>query len=866
MRTRSQAVKATEGGEQPSPLRVWAPPPRTRQAARPARQASARATTASPPAVAASEAAAEPIAPMAPSLVCRGPAEPQSLLHVWVDARAEVLASARPVEDPSVSLAVPTSMIPALLALVGAGSRAPQPTTNPATPMAPRAQDKRKLADDAEMSRVARRLCLSAPAATSPIRDPWGTGPVSQPARRRKGGSFRHALPYLRAERASREVMIYHDDSDHRSDTDVAGRQATAAQTATEAWTPVPVQPTPAPERVESPPLPAHPPVTPERVIAVPVTRWRNLVNRSARSVSRYIPGFGRSATAPVAQNLPGNGGSDAPSSGTGGKSARSFRHAKLLAHLTSQTGPQQSTTVSTTSPTTIETSANENNDSQMAKEKSNAEVAPPPPGSKRRRIPSPDTIPNPVGGGYGMNLDYFGSDSSDEETQETQDTQTEQGPSKRARIDHQARLSRNHQLSGARDRARPYSGVMFADPNSMTIYQGGNIFAEHAARVEAREEDRRLHEVMMRRARAAAQVNAKKVKPRPSPGTFKVPSPTSSDSDFGDSPHALPVSHCPVPGPHRKEPLRPLKGILKKGKAPETWKEPPPPRPTPSHAALPAAVGSKDLDTQPSSSQNALFTATEATSGHPTSPPVVSPVNGPAVTEALKKARQKAQQYQPRRPSMLRRASEIESGSSPASSDEELTVPSTPSQETTRLFSTPKGHDLSILDKTTPPDENNPTRQRMKSQFKSQFKSYKEWRQQASPKVLAELDGHLKSKPMNRDLAAYGVTEAVGVTEAIDDMQGIEENTEPVIIPSSSSIAINPRSALHFAKSTPSNLFTPKVNDFLDEQWALMDQDEVANAGKKDVAMFTDEDDAIMGGDEATPFTPSAAIATEHY
>ncbi len=37
-------------------------------------------------------------------------------------------------------------------------------------------------------------------------------------------------------------------------------------------------------------------------------------------------------------------------------------------------------------------------------------------PGQKRKRVPSPDTIPNPKGCSFGLDLDYFGYDSSDED------------------------------------------------------------------------------------------------------------------------------------------------------------------------------------------------------------------------------------------------------------------------------------------------------------------------------------------------------------------------------------------------------------------------------------------------------------------
>lgn len=263
----------------------------------------------------------------------------------------------------------------------------------------------------------------------------------------------------------------------------------------------------------------------------------------------------------------------------------------------------------------------------------------------RKNRPPSPDIIPNPPGVSYGMDLAYFGADSSDSD--ETTDEET-------------------------------------------------NVFAEAAAReAAARKEAERKLEINqawmkpMRRARAIqaeakakaeaeALAEAEKVQvsapvtPVKAPiiitndeGTFKVPSPGSSESDPEDSPQAT----SPLQG-YGKDAPRVLQSILKsspsKGKAPETWKKPPPPRPTPSHAALPVSVGTKELGAQSSSSQSASVSRPSQSS---TAPPLV---NISTDSEALRKARQKAQQYQPRRPSTLRETSRINSSPISAAGDED--------------------------------------------------------------------------------------------------------------------------------------------------------------------------------------------------
>lgn len=260
-------------------------------------------------------------------------------------------------------------------------------------------------------------------------------------------------------------------------------------------------------------------------------------------------------------------------------------------------------------------------------------------PGGKRKRLPSPDTIPNPPGVSYGMDLDYFCFSSSEEEEEQT--TPTKQPPNKKSRISLPDFTP--GPIIGDPHRARPYTGVYFADPTEK--YHGGNIFGEAASSANAASRAAELEPAVMgltpneiakaAAARAAAigpvkegaQVteaelmargylgNTPKVHiPGPTPSqntpsiTFKVPEPSDSDSDSDpevtESNVATPtVSDAPettVPmGVIQASPYGHAGATSSAAPtstaASGTWTQPPPPPPNPSHAALPA--GGMDED-----------------------------------------------------------------------------------------------------------------------------------------------------------------------------------------------------------------------------------------------------------------------------
>ncbi|MCJ1473676.1 hypothetical protein MMC13_002327 [Lambiella insularis] len=250
--------------------------------------------------------------------------------------------------------------------------------------------------------------------------------------------------------------------------------------------------------------------------------------------------------------------------------------------------------------------------------------------GEKRKRI-SPTRIPNPVGCSYGMDLDFFGSDSeSDEETRQASDDSPSARPSKRARLSFSPPSTPVRQMIGDPHRAEPYTGTIFADPEA-------NMF----------------------------DPNAKVVQPETSSLTFSVPvdsdsssasetevTATTSNKGKAKQVHFSDTHIEALPGiaSSRVSSSGPPKSAMKGSSKPvDTWQQQPPPRPNPSHAALPTATTSGD-------------------------------------TEALARARSQALRYTPARPSGLRAASRLSSSTIATPSDiadnDELFVTAEPAHE----------------------------------------------------------------------------------------------------------------------------------------------------------------------------------------
>lgn len=227
-------------------------------------------------------------------------------------------------------------------------------------------------------------------------------------------------------------------------------------------------------------------------------------------------------------------------------------------------------------------------------------------PGNKRKRMPSPDTIPLPATGGYGIVDEYFVVDSSsdEEDAAATQDTPTKPRPSKKARTS-----IPDDSIVGSPFRARPYTGTLFAHPDALGSRQDENVF------IESDKAD-------------ASSVGDSTPPPGPTL-TFKVPSPGDSDSDDDEFDGQEQINkHSSVPETKsilRNSPLHSSQSQQRPSpNAPSTSKSMvPPPRPNLSHATLLA-------------------------------------VTAATPSGALEKAREKALRHQPKQPSTLRESSRL--------------------------------------------------------------------------------------------------------------------------------------------------------------------------------------------------------------
>ncbi|GAD96719.1 hypothetical protein NFIA_064050 [Paecilomyces variotii No. 5] len=252
--------------------------------------------------------------------------------------------------------------------------------------------------------------------------------------------------------------------------------------------------------------------------------------------------------------------------------------------------------------------------------------------GKKRKRSStSPDVIPNPPGSSYGLDLDYFTyGPESDEEAEEAQRTtpvpdkrpvrsilRPQRPPPKRVRFD----TSPENTPSKLRLRATDsYTGQQFMGVP--------DLFAprDNASRQDAVPQP----ETATTSAAVSATQTTVEQPAQRSPGFIPNQSGTfrldydafSSDSESNGEPSpARPASQGQPPASREETESRP-----------PAWTQPPPPRPTPAHAALPS-----------------------------TSEPTVD-------NQALAKARSQAEKYKPKTPSGLRTASRYASpmGASP--------------------------------------------------------------------------------------------------------------------------------------------------------------------------------------------------------
>lgn len=277
--------------------------------------------------------------------------------------------------------------------------------------------------------------------------------------------------------------------------------------------------------------------------------------------------------------------------------------------------------------------------------------------GEKRKRI-SPTRIPNPIGCSYGMDLDFFGSDSESGEETQTSDDSPSARPSKRARLSSEPPSTPANQILGNPHRAEPYIGTMFADPQP-------GLFGS----------------------------KTKVVQPETSSATFSVPPETDSSSASETEITVATSNKGKAKQVHfsdiheeasssiasgRVSSSEPPKSAMKGSNKPvDAWQQQPPPRPNPSHAALPTVNISDDPPPA------ALLPA--STSGDP-SPAALPIAKTSSDTEALARARSQALRYTPARPSGLRAASRLSNSTIATPSDvaenDELFVTAEPARE----------------------------------------------------------------------------------------------------------------------------------------------------------------------------------------
>ena len=229
-------------------------------------------------------------------------------------------------------------------------------------------------------------------------------------------------------------------------------------------------------------------------------------------------------------------------------------------------------------------------------------------PGLKRKRSPSPDVIPLPVNGGYGMVDEYFVLDSSsEEEDAAAQETPTKQRPLKKARTS-----APSTALFGNRYRARPYTGSLFAHPDDQRSCHDDNVFEKPD------EPD-------------ADPVLDSTLTPGPTL-IFKVPSPGSSDSGDEEDDEQEPNNK-------------------------------------PKEASSPGIPEPKSILRNSASNQSQSRATTNSTSTPKTMAPSPRPISGhpnlPAAAAmtssgALEKARERALKHQPKQPSTLRESSRL--------------------------------------------------------------------------------------------------------------------------------------------------------------------------------------------------------------
>ena len=634
------------------------------------------------------------------------PAVPHTILNFWLDAAQEDLASARPGSNPSIAMALPSILIPDLLHCISRlanSTRSNTLTLNASSVgISPRrpASNKRKLSIDADNSQVAQGVRVE----------------ISQnPKRQKRKGAFSR-MPLLDLETLHNSPIAVTPADSHGPATTITreslyskdgslelGLVAASRVISTPRSEPILAEPTvPEPiiaepteaeeeqrdsdERMQLPegaPMIAQTPTQNPPVVETPRSgRWGfGDLFKSARSVSKFLPGFQRAASVPtpiIEDNATDPNPHLAPTPPAVDRSvtnvdtvSQSSAAPAVQLESPQPIEPRGNPEIEDTrrriinrqkksSKTGIQASRKRaDRDRNMgvsnlkAPESFAQSTKNTTPGSKRKRMPSPDTIPNPKGTSYGMDLDYFRYVSSEEEDEVI--TPSKHRPSKLPRLHGPERQEAVVQVDTGK--AQPYRSGSFS--SGTMNYKGENVFNKAAALESSKLQSRKS--ISEKPVMGTQQSVSVRTPITNLTGSFRVPSPSDSDSDPEDPRARSPSEHTPTPltqkgqdvlhptGASPKKPSQraeetslktdsftnkgkasrtqspPSKAITSSPKkAPTTWTQPPPPRPNPSHAALPA-VSSAD-------------------------------------SEALARARKKALHYQPHKPSGLRASSRISS------------------------------------------------------------------------------------------------------------------------------------------------------------------------------------------------------------
>ena len=186
-------------------------------------------------------------------------------------------------------------------------------------------------------------------------------------------------------------------------------------------------------------------------------------------------------------------------------------------------------------------------------------------PSNKRKRMPSPEVIPNPVGGGFGMDLDYFYI--SDEDSDEEHITPVRRPPPKKVRTSsHGRELMGSPSGNVGEASSTSQNGFQRTPPKQVTPTQGAQTGrASSVGTILNGSLHRNVFEESL------SPENDPDYAPNGPTMTFRVPSPTSSDDDDSLLEHES-----------QHDITAPLSPLASKPTAPRQ-------RPTPNYTTMPA-------------------------------------------------------------------------------------------------------------------------------------------------------------------------------------------------------------------------------------------------------------------------------------